>query len=113
MVTTVVAVPFHLWSEPIKEHRAVLLALTWGSLITALVMICCCARSLWRYPTNYVFLFVFAVLYGVFVGAVSISYTLPSVLLAAGITVAMFFMLTAYVCLTKTDFTGLGPYLVC
>merc|ERR1719254_371347 len=25
----------------------------------------------------------------------------------------MFFMLTTYACLTKTDFTGLGPYLVC
>jgi len=113
IMTTVVAVPFHLFAEPIKEHLAVLQALMWGSLITALLMCCCCMQLMRRYPTNYVFLFVFALLYGVIVGAVTIFYTLPSVLLAAGITAAMFLMLTAYACLTKTDFTGLGPYLVC
>merc|ERR1712151_619600 len=47
------------------------------------------------------------------IGVVTLHYTLPSVLLAAGITAAMFFMLTAYACLTKTDFTGAGPYLIC
>merc|ERR1740116_827448 len=66
-----------------------------------------------RYPANYVFLFLFAVLYGVFVGAVTMFYTLPSVLLAAGMTAAMFFMLTGYACMTRHDFTGAGPYLLC
>jgi len=112
-VTTIVAVPFHLFAEPIKEHLAVLQPLIWGSFFTALLMCCCCTQLMRRYPTNYVFLFVFALLYGVIIGAVTIFYTLPSVLLAAGIAAAMFFMLTAYACLTKTDFTGLGPYLVC
>merc|ERR1712154_51574 len=48
---------------------------------------------------------------GVLVGFSSAMYTLPSVLLAAGITIAFFLAMTAYACTTKTDFTGCGPYL--
>merc|ERR1712048_460054 len=83
-----------------------------GSLILTLVMVCCCMQAMRKFPTNYVFLFVFSVCYGVICGCVAMSYTLPSVLLAAGMTAAIFLLLTAYACTTKTDFTGMGPYLM-
>merc|ERR1711879_510729 len=43
---------------------------------------------------------------------VSRTYTVPSVLLAAGLTAGIFLVLTFYAMFTKTDFTGWGPYLV-
>merc|ERR1712048_280442 len=82
-----------------------------GSLILTLVMVCCCMQAMRNFPTNYVFLFVFSVCYGVICGCVAMTYTLPSVMLAAGMTAAIFSLLTAYACTTKTDFTGMGPYL--
>merc|ERR1712019_188075 len=63
------------------------------------------------YPTNYIFLAVFSILYGIIIGGITMYYTLQSVFLAAGLTAGIFFMLTAYACTTKTDFTGMGPYL--
>jgi len=114
ILSTLVATPFQLLpAEKVQENMTVITVLMWGSLIMTLVMTCCCLQKMKSYPTNYIFLFIFAVLYGVIIGAVTLHYTLPSVLLAAGITAAMFFMLTAYACFTKTDFTGLGPYLFC
>merc|ERR1719323_2617612 len=44
-------------------------------------------------------------------GFVASLYTAKSVLLALGVTCAVFFALTAFACLTGTDFTGMGPYL--
>jgi len=64
------------------------------------------------FPANYVFLLVFSVLYGVICGCVAAFYTLPSVLLASGVTAGIFCLLTAYAFTTKTDFTGMGPYLM-
>merc|ERR1711879_334937 len=43
---------------------------------------------------------------------VSRTYTVPSVLLAAGLTAGIFLVLTFYAMFTKTDFTGMGPYLL-
>merc|ERR1719464_2608381 len=48
---------------------------------------------------------------GVSVGFTSAMYTWQSVVLAAGITVGIFFALTVYAWTTTTDFTGFGPYL--
>merc|ERR1712217_395425 len=64
-----------------------------------------------KYPTNYIFLSVFTALYGVILGIVSSMYTLPSVLLAAGLTAGIFLSLTVYAMATTRDFTGCGPYL--
>jgi len=113
VVTTVVAFPFQLLSvEQVRQNFALLQVLMFSSLVITLSMTCCCLSMMRRYPTNYVFLFIFSVLYGIIVGSVAMCYTLPSVLLAAGITGAIFLLLTAYACFTKTDFTGMGPYLM-
>merc|ERR1712159_540601 len=80
------------------------------TMITVLVMSCCAgvARS---YPANYILLFLFTAFEGVLVGFVSARYTAGSVALCLGITVVIFLGLTAYAWTTKTDFTGLGPFL--
>jgi hypothetical protein len=113
VVTTAIAAPFQLLSASyVQQNRYVLQGLLLGSLFVTLCMSCCCLGCMRRFPMNYVFLAIFSVLYGVIVGVITSTYTLPSVLLAAGLTAGIFFVLTFYAMFTKTDFTGLGPYLL-
>jgi len=113
LVTTAVAMPFVLFagSAWMREHTSLLLAAQLGSLAMVFGMMCCCQGMLRRYPTNYIFMAAFSVAMGIIVGFVSATYTGPSVAMAAGMTVAIFLGLTAYACVTKSDFTGMGPYL--
>lgn len=62
-------------------------------------------------PTNYILLFLFTFGEGILVGVISASYTWQSVVLALGITVCIVASMTLYACVTRTDFTGMGPYL--
>merc|ERR1712217_103791 len=49
---------------------------------------------------------------GVLVGCICTAYSVGVVLLAFGLTAAIFLGMTVYAWNTKTDFTGYGPYLV-
>merc|ERR1719498_23241 len=83
-------------------------------MVVTIGLICamtCCGDVARKYPTNYIFLFVFTAFEGVLVGFVSAAYTAGSVALCFGITAAIFLCLTLYAWTTKTDFTGFGPYL--
>lgn len=82
-------------------------------LIFACAMQCCCQQQMRTFPINYVMLFIFTVMMAALVGTATVGYNTSVVLEAAGLTMAMFLALTAYACVTKTDFTGLGPYLYC
>lgn len=82
-----------------------------GLLVATLCSMLCCQNLLKTYPANYILLFLLTVGMSVYVGFLSAMYTWQSVLLAAGITVAIFLALTAYACWTTQDFTGMGPYL--
>merc|ERR1719428_1664396 len=86
----------------------------WVSLVVTIGTICamsCCGDVVKRYPTNYIFLFVFTAFEGVLVGFVSAMYTAKSVALCVAITAAIFVGLTIYAWKTETDFTGMGAYL--
>jgi len=80
-------------------------------LVSVVGVACCCQQVARQFPLNYCFLFVVTVSMSIVVGFVTSFYTTPSVLMAVATTAATFFLLTAYACFTKTDFTGLGPYL--
>jgi hypothetical protein len=113
IVTTAIATPFQMMSDTqVQANKSFLSAAIFGSLITTLLMTCCCMGMMRSYPTNYMFLAIFSVLYGIIIGAVAMQYTIHSVLIAAGMTAGIFFFLTAYACRTKHDFTGMGPYLM-
>lgn len=88
-----------------------LLWVSMGMTICTLCAMMCCGEVLRQFPTNYIVLFVFTAFEGVLVGFVSAQYTWQSVVLAAGMTFAIFLCMTVYAFNTKTDFTGLGPYL--
>eukprot|EP00929_Paragymnodinium_shiwhaense_P018456 TRINITY_DN12915_c0_g1_i1.p1 TRINITY_DN12915_c0_g1~~TRINITY_DN12915_c0_g1_i1.p1 ORF type:complete len:288 (-),score=60.62 TRINITY_DN12915_c0_g1_i1:175-963(-) len=73
---------------------------------------CCCSEMLRTFPANYAILFTFTFFEALLVGCVSAMYSPQAVIMAAGTTVFVFLGLTAYACFTKTDFTGMGPYLM-
>lgn len=85
--------------------------------ILMLVMVfglsCCrCGERMMRtFPQNYIFLGTLTILVSILTGSCCLAYDTDTVIIAAGLTTGIFFALTAYACLTRTDFTGLGPYL--
>lgn len=81
------------------------------SLVVVLGVMCCCMEASRTYPQNYIFLFVVTVCESILVGFISVRYETQSVVIAAGLTAGIFAALTLYACTTKTDFTGIGPYL--
>merc|ERR1740130_1321235 len=111
ILTVVIAFPLQSMTKPwLQSHAAVL----WVSLVMTMVTMCaisCCRNAARKFPTNYIFLFTFTIFEGVVVGFVSAEYTWQSVILATAITVFIFLMMTAYACMSTTDFTGAGPYL--
>lgn len=110
LLTTVVAAPLSQMQAFVMEN----IWLLYLSIAMTFITICamsCCQNITRSFPTNYLFLFVFTGFEGVLVGFVSSMYTPESVLLAAGVTVLIFLGMTIYAWTTKSDFTGMGPYL--
>eukprot|EP00927_Polykrikos_kofoidii_P063750 TRINITY_DN5861_c0_g1_i2.p1 TRINITY_DN5861_c0_g1~~TRINITY_DN5861_c0_g1_i2.p1 ORF type:complete len:332 (-),score=59.50 TRINITY_DN5861_c0_g1_i2:399-1394(-) len=63
-------------------------------------------------PWNFIYLFIYSVVFGVLVGFVCASYTVSSVLLAFGVSALLIIAITIYAIRTKADFTGSGPYIL-
>jgi len=88
--------------------------LLWVSVIMTVSSICvmaCCENLCRRYPTNYFFLFTFTAFEAVMIGFISAMYSWQGVLLATGVTMAVFLLLTVFAFSAGLDFTGSGPYL--
>jgi len=111
LLTCVVAAPITtMETRWLQTHSWLLYASAAVTLIT-ICAISCCRGVAQRFPTNYILLFLFTGFEGVMVGFFSAAYTWQSVVLAAGVTCAIFLVMTLYAWKTKTDFTGFGPYL--
>jgi len=111
ILTTLIAAPIqrlgHTW---VRTHQWMMAV----SLVMTLITICamsCCHDLTKKFPTNYLLLFTFTFFEGILVGFVSAGYTGGSVLMCAGITALIFVGMTVYAWTSKTDFTGMGPYL--
>merc|ERR1719277_1080580 len=72
----------------------------------------CCPSLLRRFPENYMLLGMLTVAESMLVGFACLRYSTASILLCCGLTAAVVAGLTLFALRTKTDFTGLGPYLV-
>jgi FtsH-binding integral membrane protein len=112
LVTVVIAAPIAMM-EPteLANHTWLPMTAMWTSLVLNMILACCCPSLGRRVPWNYLFLFAITVCLAIVVGFVSACYTAGSVLVAASLTVFLFAGLTAFACFTKSDFTGMGPYL--
>jgi len=111
LLTCAIAAPICQLGPTWAAQNSWMLYLSMAGLIATMCSMMCCASALRTFPTNYAFLGVITVVMSVIVGFSSAMYTWQSVLLAAGITTAIFVLMTAYAWTTETDFTGMGPYL--
>eukprot|EP00927_Polykrikos_kofoidii_P054456 TRINITY_DN48869_c0_g1_i1.p1 TRINITY_DN48869_c0_g1~~TRINITY_DN48869_c0_g1_i1.p1 ORF type:complete len:279 (+),score=41.95 TRINITY_DN48869_c0_g1_i1:101-937(+) len=64
------------------------------------------------FPVNYIYLFTYAMVFGMMVGCISAQFTLSSVGLVFLSTIVIMVVLTLYAATTNTDFTGCSPYLI-
>jgi len=109
-----VAVAFPLQGLPSTwwaSNQWLLLTSLVGSIIATCAM-SCCPKVTETTPTNYIFLFGFTLFEAVLVGFVSAQYTAGSVMACFAATAIIFVGMTIYAWTTKSDFTGMGPYLV-
>lgn len=113
LLTFCIALPFKLYLTPswAVSHSFILTIAQCGTMAFMLCMVCCCRQQIRTFPMNYMFLGGITVGISVMVGFVTIMYKTDSVLLALAATTAVFGGLTAYAFFTKSDFTGIGPYL--
>eukprot|EP00418_Pyrodinium_bahamense_P036487 CAMPEP_0179208900 /NCGR_PEP_ID=MMETSP0796-20121207/104182_1 /TAXON_ID=73915 /ORGANISM="Pyrodinium bahamense, Strain pbaha01" /LENGTH=254 /DNA_ID=CAMNT_0020913853 /DNA_START=93 /DNA_END=854 /DNA_ORIENTATION=- len=110
-----VAIAAWIWKggedrEWLRSHEWLL----WVSVVMTFATMCCmvCCQALCRtFPANYIFLFSFTLFEGIMIGFVSAMFTWESLLLAASVTVLIFFCFTIYAFNTENDFTGFMPYL--
>jgi len=111
-VTTIIAAPIAMM--PASSIQGMVWLFYLASVLSLGVLIgvtCCCQQVARTFPQNYIFLFTITICESIIVGFVSSLYDMPSVILAAALTTGIFLGLTAYACFSKTDFTGMGPYL--
>jgi len=111
ILTVAVAAPIQTFSMAWINDHIWLLYLSSAITLSTMCAMACCQDIVKTYPQNYIVLFTFTVFEGVLVGFISAAFTWQSVVLAAGVTVLIFLAMTLYAWNTKTDFTGLGPYI--
>lgn len=111
-VTALIAFPIQRMDAQWVLANRLYAQIAMGLSLVFVVAISCCTKVARTVPYNYMFLFGFTVCESVIVGFISAMYTTESVVMAAMMTAGIFFGLTAYAVTTKTDFTGMGGYLM-
>lgn len=111
ILTCAIAAPLAMQGKRAAHEHAPMLYVSMMGLMAMMFVMMCCQEHLRKFPTNYIFLFFMTGCMSVLVGFSSASYTMQSVLVAAGITAAVFVAMTIYAWTTTSDFTGLGPYI--
>jgi FtsH-binding integral membrane protein len=88
---------------------------TWGSMVPSLISLIALAIFKNKHPLNLALLGVFTVSQSLMLGVISAMFTTAglagTLLSAAGLTLGIFLCLTAYVFLSKKDFSFLGGFL--
>jgi len=82
------------------------------TMVTLFAMVCCGSDLLKKTPHNYLLLAAFTAFEGVMVGAGCAQFSMKIVVMALFVTTFVVGGLSAFAWTTKTDFTGMGPYLV-
>ena len=88
----------------IEQYWVVILCAIFSLII--IIMLACCCRSLARkVPTNFILLTVLTICQAVVISFVTVVYDPLTILIASLLTFGITFVLTAYACFTKRDFT--------
>ncbi|KAL6444211.1 hypothetical protein ACFW04_001853 [Cataglyphis niger] len=78
-----------------------------GTTFVLIICMVCCTNIRRKAPMNYIFLFLFTLVFAFLLAVISSTYKSEEVMLAIGITVAVCLGLTIFAFQTKIDFTGL------
>eukprot|EP00930_Biecheleria_cincta_P012386 TRINITY_DN11610_c0_g1_i2.p1 TRINITY_DN11610_c0_g1~~TRINITY_DN11610_c0_g1_i2.p1 ORF type:complete len:314 (+),score=49.95 TRINITY_DN11610_c0_g1_i2:98-943(+) len=115
ILTLAIALPMNLYMDATAVRNN--LSLYYAALAVSMGAIigvgCCCKKAARTFPYNYIFLLVVTVSMAIMTGFTTAMYTTQSVMMALGTTAFVFGALSAFACCTKSDFTGMGPYLMC
>eukprot|EP00928_Gymnodinium_smaydae_P002207 TRINITY_DN10780_c0_g2_i1.p1 TRINITY_DN10780_c0_g2~~TRINITY_DN10780_c0_g2_i1.p1 ORF type:complete len:243 (+),score=29.51 TRINITY_DN10780_c0_g2_i1:111-839(+) len=111
-LTVAIAAPISRLGPVWAKANQWMLIMSTCVMFATMCSMCCCQKQLRQFPINYIFLLVLTIAMSVITGFTSALYTWQSVVLAAGVTVAIFSAMTLYAWTTKSDFTGMGPYLM-
>lgn len=86
-------------------------AIGMAGYIVCSCVLCCCADAVRPFPRNYIFLAVLTTFMSLVVGVSTSAFGIQEIIISVGVTVGLFLALTLFAALSKTDFTGCGPYL--
>jgi len=113
LATVAIAFYMHqvLGREWVLKHASIFMGMSLVGVASLLGVSCCCAHILRQFPLNFIFLAIFTVCQAAATSLFTMMYTTDSVLLALTVTAGVFLALTAFACVTKSDFTGIGVYL--
>jgi len=107
----------HSW----VKHTALVILLFQHAFNTCMMLQMCCGGSslfacymkmMITVPWNYLYLFTYAVCFGLVVGVICAGYTAESVVLVFFAALLLIIGLTVYAVRTKADFTGCGAYIL-
>jgi len=113
LATVAIAFYMHqvLGREWVLKHSPIFMGMSLVGVALLIGVSCCCSQILRSFPLNFIFLAIFTVCQAAATSLFTMLYTTDSVLLALTVTAGVFLALTAYACMTKSDFTGFGVYL--
>jgi len=112
LLTVAVAYPLQGLPRTWYLSNQWLLMASLGGTLAAICAMACFPQMTRTVPQNYIFLFAFTLCEAVLVGFVSAQYTAGAVAAAAAATTLIFLGMTLYAWTSKSDFTGMGPYLI-
>ena len=115
LITTIVvylSIYNHFLSRFMVSYPGLVYLFFFGALFTEIPIICCPSVAS-QVPLNYVLLLIFTLCESYLVAYITLFYEPLSVLMCAGITLALVFGLTLYAIFTKTDMTLWGGGLAC
>ena len=115
LITTIVvyfSIYNHFLSSFMVSYPGFVYLFFFGALFTEIPIICCPSVAS-QVPLNYVLLLIFTLCESYLVAYITLFYEPLSVLMCAGITLALVFGLTLYAIFTKTDMTLWGGGLAC
>lgn len=113
IVTMMIAAPFYLNKAAAQDLLGMYPGLMYLAVFSNLAFLCfitCNPHEARKTPTNYALLAGFTISQGVLIGVVCLFAN--AVIAAWTITCVVVMVLTAYAWTTKTDFTGIAPYLL-
>ncbi|XP_050445234.1 protein lifeguard 1 isoform X2 [Cataglyphis hispanica] len=99
-----------LYHKPTQQWAFNHVELLWiaiGTIFVLMICMVCCTNMRRKAPMNYIFLFLFTLMFAFLLAVISSAFKSEEVMLAIGITMAVCLGLTIFAFQTKIDFTGL------